>query len=119
MKYTEIAKKANGGCELIEGKNKANWDNYTGEILSINGIAPLGSGDKSFFAVTIAENNDIYFNSCGAINNVLGAILESEGGDLVTVNAVLSTEPLKIKVGEKTPCKNDPKKTFRNIEILE
>lgn len=99
----EAIKKAKAllnGCPLMEGREKADWDGLTGEVIHIEESFKM---DK-YYCVTLKEYPENYFLTGKALTNLINEIGEF-------------TSTLNIEVGEKVKTKNN--NTYRTFKIVD
>lgn len=78
----QAAKVATSGCPLMEGRDKANIEDFTGEELTIADAYPMTGEDKRYYCVTVDEDENIFFLSGGGLTKALDAIYECFDEDL-------------------------------------
>ena len=99
----EAIKKAKAllnGCPLMDGREKADWDVLTGEVVHIEEYFPI----DDYYCITIKEYPENYFLTGQALTNLINEIGEY---------AML----LNIEVGEKIKTKNN--NTYRAFTIVD
>ena len=99
----EAIKKAKAllnGCPLMDGREKADWDVLTGEVVHIEEYFPI----DDYYCITIKEYPENYFLTGQALTNLINEIGEY---------AML----LNIEVGEKIKTKNN--NTYRAFKIVD
>ena len=99
----EAIKKAKAllnGCPLMDGREKADWDVLTGEVVHIEEYFQI----DDYYCITIKEYPENYFLTGKALTNLINEI-----GEYVLI--------LNIEVGEKIKTKNN--NTYRAFKIVD
>lgn len=101
----QMAKKVLYTSEVMADRNKVSTDdmikNYP-DGFTITEFDFINSGDKTFPAVAVAEDDSIYFYGGTVLNNLFLKWLEGFDGDLDTVNQELNKAGgLKVKMQKK------------------
>lgn len=66
----EIARAATSGCPLMDGRTKAEPDDFVGDNLTIEDAYPM-TGKNRYFCVTVKEDKEIFFLSGGGLTTAL------------------------------------------------
>ena len=99
----EAIKKAKAllnGCPLMDGREKADWDELTGEVIHIEDYYPI----ENYYCVNLKEYPQNYFLTGKALSNLI-----NELGEFVLI--------LNIEVGEKIKTKTN--NTYRTFKIAD
>lgn len=111
----QAAKVAVSGCPLMEGRDKANIEDFVGEELTIEDAYPMtGEDDKRYFCVTIESDDTIFFLSGGGLTKALEAIYECFDEDLDNFRG--GVKGICFRFENKRKTKNG--RNFRPITIL-
>lgn len=94
------AKALLNGCPLMEGKEKADWDELTGETIHIEDYFPI----ENYYCVNLKEYPKNYFLTGKALTDLIDELEE-----YVLI--------LNIEVGEKVKTKNN--NTYRAFKIVD
>ena len=111
----KAAKLATSGCPLMDGRDKANAEDFVGQELTIADVYPMtGEDGGNYFCVTVEEDNDIFFLSGGGLTKALDAIYSEFGNDVDDFRAGCTGLVFKFENMRKTKNKRD----FRPVTIL-
>ena len=115
-KARKAALRATSGCPLMEGREKADPDDYVDEELTISDAYPMKGDNGRYFCVTIESDETVFLLSGGGLTSALEEIYTMEGinEDVDTFREAVAG--LTFKYGQKKKTKNG--RTFRPITIV-
>lgn len=99
-------KKRFNGCELMQNRNKGDFDAVVGEVLTVEDYQRLTGEDGNYYAVVFEEDADNFYLSGGALTEML----ETWGEDNGCVG-------VKVSFGEKVKTK--AKRDYRPMTICD
>lgn len=115
-KARKVAQRSTTGCPLMEGREKADAQDFEGEELEISDVFPMSGDNGRYFCVTVASEDGSYFLSSGGLTTALDEIFKMDG---VNEDVDLFREAVQGLVFQFEPKKKTRNgRTFRPITIL-
>ena len=111
--FRKTAQKMANGCPLMDGRNKANTDDYVNEALTLEDAYKLKGAKGDYYVVIVKEHDDVFFMSGGALTAILDSGDEIARTEGVPLNEVVGG--LEFSFGEKIKTKNG--NDFRPIKV--
>lgn len=110
----KIAKETTSGCPLMEGREKAEIEDFVNEELTIVDAYPMTGDNGRYYCVTIDADDTIFILSGGGLTKVLENIFVAFDEDIDTFREGVRDITFRFEKMKKT--KNG--RSFRPVTIL-